>query len=222
MRNSPESAAIRPRFGGLYRSVIINVGLPFVTLQWLLRTGTPAVTALAIAAIFPLAEAIFTLVRNRRFDPIALLSLIAIVAGLATSALSGNAAFLLAKESVFTGVFGAVFLGSLAAPRPLIFTLGKQFSTARDPAAMAAWETRWEARPGFRRVVRIMTVVWGAGLLLEAVVRVGVAFTLPVVIASVVSTALQAVVLGSLIFWTAAYVRVAQRRVATAEAAAGT
>ncbi len=107
-------------------------------MQLLLRNGTPAVTALAIAAIFPFGDAVAGLVRKRRFDPIAVLSLIAIVVGIGTSGITGNAGFAVAKESLFTLVFGLVFLGSLAAPRPMIFQFGRQFATGGDPAAAAA------------------------------------------------------------------------------------
>ena len=124
---SPDSAAFTPRFGGLYRSLAINVALPLIVVQVLLHRGVPAVTALAVAAIFPFADALVGLARKRRFDPLAVLSLIAIVGGLATSALSGNPAFAVAKESVFTFVFGIAFLASLAAKRPLIFQLGREF-----------------------------------------------------------------------------------------------
>jgi hypothetical protein len=218
MAQDEADAAVRPRFGGLYRSLAINVGLPFVIVQVLLRRGTPPVTALAIAAIIPFADGLVGLVRQRRFDPIAVLSLLAIIVGIGTSGLSGNPAFAVAKESLFTGVFGIVFLASLWAKRPMIFTLGKQFSTGGDPAAIAAWNARWE-NPGFRRVIRLITVVWGGAFLVEAVARVIVAFTLPVSLSTVVSPLLGVVVIAGLIVWTTAYIRDIRRRLAAASAA---
>ncbi|HEV3089733.1 MAG TPA: VC0807 family protein [Candidatus Elarobacter sp.] len=218
MAQNEADAAVRPRFGGLYRSLAINVGLPFVIVQVLLRRGTPPVTALAIAAIIPFADGLVGLVRQRRFDPIAVLSLLAIIVGIGTSGLSGNPAFAVAKESLFTGVFGIVFLASLWAKRPMIFTLGKQFSTGGDPAAIAAWDARWE-NPGFRRVIRLITVVWAGGFMLEAIVRVIVAFTLPVSLSTVVSPLLGVVVIAGLIVWTTAYIRDIRRRLAAASAA---
>jgi hypothetical protein len=210
--------AMRPRFGGLYRSLVINVALPLVVVQVLLRTGTPPVRALAIAAIFPFADAVVALVRRRRFEPIAVLSLLAIVLGIGSSGISGNPAFAVARESLFSAVFGVVFLGSLWAKRPVIFSLGKQFSTGGDPAAIAAWDARWE-NPGFRRVIRRITAVWGGGLLLEAILRVIVAFTLPVALSTVVSPLLGVAVIVGLIMWTTTYVRMLQRRLAAAGAA---
>jgi len=213
MLSSPDH--FTPRFGPLYRSLIVSVALPLIAVQVLLRTGTPAVTALAIAAIFPFGDALATLVRKRRFDPIAILSLVAIVVGIGTSGITGNVGFAVAKDSLFTLVFGLIFLGSLAAPRPMIFVLGKQFATGGDPAAAAAWDARWSL-PGFRRTVRLITVVWGCGLLLEAVLRVVAAFSLPVTTSTIVSPVLQVVTFAALILWTTNYTRAVRRRLARA------
>ena len=204
-----------PRFGPLYRSLIVSVALPLIAVQVLLRTGTPAVTALAIAAIFPFGDALVTLVRKRRFDPIAVLSLIAIVVGIGTSGITGDAGVAVAKDSLFTLVFGLIFLGSLGASRPMIFVLGKQFATGGDPAAAAAWDARWALAP-FRRTVRLITLVWGCGLLLEAVLRVVAAFSLPVTTSTIVSPVLQVITFAALILWTTNYTRAVQRRLARA------
>jgi hypothetical protein len=208
-----------PQFRSLYRTLLVSVVLPLVAVQLLLRRGVPAVPALAIAAIFPFAAALYGLVRTRRFDPIAVLSLIAIVIGLATSGLTGNAGFAVAKDSLFTTVFGLVFLGSLLTSRPLIFQLGRQYSTGNDPIEMAAWDARWE-RPLFRRTIRIITAVWGCALLLEAVLRIAAAFTLPVTSSTIVSPVLQIGVIGGLFVWTTAYAKAVRRRVAAAGNAA--
>ncbi len=72
---------------------------------------------------------------RRRIDLLSGASLAALVVGIALSFATGNAAFAIAEKSVFTGLFGIVFLASLLFPRPLIFQLGRQFDTAGDPAA---------------------------------------------------------------------------------------
>jgi hypothetical protein len=213
MQSSPDHFA--PRFGPLYRSLVVNVALPLITVQVLLRTGTPPVTALAIAAIFPFADAVIGLARKRTFDPIAILSLIAIVIGIGTSGITGNAGFAVAKESLFTAVFGVLFLGSLAAPRPLMFQFGKTYATGNDPAAAAARDERW-ALPAFRRTLRTITLIWGCGLLLEAGLRVVAAFTLPVTTSTIVSPALGIATFAVLIVWTTRYARAVRRRLATA------
>ena len=42
------------------------------------------------------------------------------------------------------------------------------------------WDSVWERFPLFRHVWRVLTVVWGIGLLADAAIRVIVAYTLPV------------------------------------------
>jgi hypothetical protein len=208
-----------PRFGGLFRSLAINVGVPFIAIQVLLNRGVSPVVALVLVAAVPFTVAVVEIARTRRADPLAVLALIAIVVGVATTGLTGNPAFALAKDSLFTGVTGIVFLASLFGRRPIIFSLGRQFTVGNDPAAQAAWEARW-SNAGFRRVMRLMTAVWGGGLLLEAVLRVIAAFTLPAATASILSTVLQVVTVGGLIVWTSVYARIIRRRVAAAMAAA--
>ena len=210
-RSAADPTVAGPRFRPLARTLLVSVVLPLIAVQLLLRRDVAPVPALAIAAIFPFAEAVLGLVRARRADPIALLSLIVIVVGIATSGLTGNPAFAVAKESLFTTVFGLVFLGSLFTSRPLIFQLGKQYSGGTDPAALAAWDARWE-HPLFRRVVRLMTAVWGSALLIEAALRIVAAFTLPVAISTIISPLLGFGTLIVLFVWTGWYAKAARRR----------
>ena len=62
-----------------------------------------------------------------------------------------------------------------------------------------------------------MTTVWGCALLIEAAVRIVVAFTLPVATSSIVSPVLGFGVLGALLVWTTAYAKSARRRAARAD-----
>jgi hypothetical protein len=42
------------------------------------------------------------------------------------------------------------------------------------------WDALWDAEPRFRRIWRVSTVIWGLALLADAVIRVVMAYTLPV------------------------------------------
>jgi hypothetical protein len=208
----PGAGAAAPRFAGLYRSLTINVVLPLVVAQWLLHQGRSPVVALGIAALFPLGDGVVSALR-RRLDLLSVASLAALVVGIALSFATNNAAFAIAEKSAFTGLFGVAFLVSLLLPRPLIFHLGRQFNTEGDPAAQAAWDANWSI-PGFRRVVRVMTAVWGLGLLAEAALRVVVAITMTPAVAIVVSPVLAIGAIALLILWTRQYAARARRRAA--------
>jgi hypothetical protein len=219
-QSNPPSATVAaaPRFAGLYRSLTINIVLPLIAAQWLLHQGRSPVVALGIAALFPLGDGLVSALR-RRLDMLSVASLATLVVGIALSFATDNAAFAIAEKSAFTGLFGIAFLVSLLLPRPLIFHLGRQFNTAGDPAAQAAWDANW-SNPGFRRVIRVMTAVWGLGLLAEAALRIVVALTMTPAVAIVVSPLLAIGGIALLILWTRRYVARARRRAATAAAAA--
>src|SRR5450755_2363668 len=91
--------------------------------------------------------------------------------------LTGDARFAILKDSAFTLVFSLLFLASLTGSRPLIFRLNAQML---DRAGAAAFERAWVERPAVRKTFRLMTLVWGLGLLLEALLRIAASFTLPV------------------------------------------
>jgi hypothetical protein len=198
-----------PRFRALYRSLGVNVVVPLVVAQWLLHQGRSPVFALSVAALFPLGDGIVSIVR-RRIDLLGVMSFSAIVLGIALSLATGNAAFAIAKESLFTGAFGLGFLISLTLKRPLIFWFGRQFN-ADNPDAVAAWDANWE-RPGFRKVLRLMTLVWGVGLLTEAAARVAFALTLTPAVAIVVSPTIGIGSIALLVVWTTSYAAKARRR----------
>jgi len=203
-----------PHFGPLYRSLIVTVLIPLLIAQWLLHLGMPTVEALGIAAIVPFLAGVVSIAR-RNVDIIGVMSFAALVLGVALSFVTGNPVFAIAKESIFTGAFGAVFLGSLAAPRPLIFFLGRQFNTNGDAAAAARWDASWDVA-GVRRTMRVLTIGWGAGLLAEAALRVAIALTTPPATAVLLSPILGIAAIGGLVVWTVRSSGAARRRYAAA------
>ena len=189
----------------------MNAAAPVAAYQILTGAGMSTTQALTISAVFPLIGTGAALARTRRADVIGLVSLVFIVAGLAASIISGNPRFLLVKESLLTGVFGLVFLGSLLAPRPLIFYFGRQFTGAGDPARAAAFDAMWQY-PRFRAANRTMSIVWGVTYLIEACVRVGLSFILPTTLFLAASPVLAIGTTLALISWTVAYGRRAARQ----------
>jgi intracellular septation protein A len=200
----------------LLPSLLVNAAAPYVAFQVLTGQGVDTTTALAASTVFPAIAVVWGFARTRNPDMIGLVSLIFIALGVGTSLVSGDPRFILIKESLLTGVFGLACLGSLLlAPRPLIFYFSRQFVSVGDPARAAAFESMWQ-RAGFRTVIRRMTLVWGVGFMIEALVRVGLTFVLPIPVFLVVSHVLAAGVTIGLISWTIAYGRRSARRAAVA------
>ncbi len=76
-------------------------------------------------------------------------------------------------------VLGLVVLATTASARPAMYAIGRVVMT-RSGHDAAAWDGRWSSCARFRRIWRTVTVFWGAGLLVDAVVRVVLAYTVPV------------------------------------------
>ncbi len=200
-----------PRIRGLLPSLLVNAVVPIMIYQLLTGWGFTVLAALCVAAVFPALGTLVGWIRTRRPDIIGVVSLAFIAAGMATSLISGDPVFLLAKESFLTATFGLVCFASLFTPRPLMFYFGRQVSSMGNPAQAAAFEAGWQ-HPYFRHVMRLMTIVWGCGYVGEALVRIALLKVLPIPIYLIVSQALVFGVTAGLVVWTVSYGRKASRR----------
>lgn len=186
---------------GTWPSVLLDVVCPVVSYQVLTRLGVTDTVALATSAIFPLGAFLATVIRHRQVEALSVVSLLFIAAGVTVSLTSGNPRFILLSGSLFTGSFGVLFLLSLFLERPLAFYLGRQVMTGGKPEMMQRWDGLWKYR-NFRRANRIVSGVWGSGLLLEALLRVLLALTLPTATFGLVWSPLSYVIYAGLIVWT--------------------
>lgn len=170
-------------------------------------------TGLALVLVFPVAEIVFERVRKGRFEPIGIIAMVGISLGLIGAvAFNGNATLLKVRESVLTGAFGLVCLLSLAARRPAMFYMGRMFATGGDPGRTAEFNELWTL-PTVPRRFRIVTLVWGVGLLGEAVFRTVLAFSIPTQTFLIVSQIVNWAVLGGLLWYSFATNRRGERDV---------
>jgi uncharacterized membrane protein (UPF0136 family) len=174
-------------------TLVFGIVAPFAVYE-LLSGRTSEVTALAVGAVFPAAATLWTLVRTRRPDPIALMTLGGIVLGLLGALVFDSPLFLLLKESAVTGTIGLVFLGSLLVARPLTFALGRSMM-ATTSAERSAYDATWDV-PGVRAGDRRTTLEWGAALVLDAGLRTVLAFVLAPGTLLAVSPFVAAAVIG--------------------------
>lgn len=202
-------------------SLVINGALPFLLYQLLKRDGVATVLALVAGSVFPLAYTLWGWARTRRLDFIAGISLFFIVLSAAASLISGSTRFTLLKESFFTGIFGLVFLGSLFAARPLMFYTARQFGTGGHPEGIQQWNARWQY-PGFQRAMRVMTAIWGAVFLADALIRVGLVFVLSTSVFLAVSQVIFYSTFALTLYGTMSYGRRKQREAAQRQAQGNT
>jgi hypothetical protein len=153
----------------------------------------------------------WTVVRNRRVDLVALVTLSVLVLSVVLGLLSDDPRTLAIREgwtAALGGVFGAWMLVTVAVGRPAQLTLGRTIAEVKRGAeGVAAWAARWGTDARFRRGLRIDTAVWGAVLLANAVAHVVLVYTLPIDLISLVTTVVWLAVLACLIAWHVWYIR---------------
>jgi hypothetical protein len=184
--------------------VALAFGAPTAAYYLLRAAGAGVYLSLVASAIVSAAPALVTLARERRLDGVSTYFTAMVLGALAISLLPGGTRFLLAREAVLTGVTGVWFLASIARGRPLAYLLSRpllegRFRWPRD------WDGLWTTSPSFRRMWRVSSVMYGVGTLLDAVLRVVFAYTLPPDVVPGLGTALVAVTTVVLMVMTNAY-----------------
>jgi intracellular septation protein A len=180
-----------------------DIGLSLVAYYGLRALGASPYVALLGGTVTAGLRIAYVWLRTRRFDGFAAFMLAEFGVGLGFALLTGDARFLVAKESFSTAVAGVIFFATCVYGRPMIWHAAARF----QPAARAELDRLWRGSPGFRRTFRMLTIGWGAGMLAEAVVRIVVAYTLPVDTAAGLSQLLRFGTMGLLVLWTLATVR---------------
>lgn len=194
-------------------SLLWDVGLPvaaYFTLHWL---GYSDFVALLAGSVVALLRVLYLAIRARRLDMLAAVMCVVFALGLGLSFLTGDAQFLLLKDSFATGVAGLAFTASCFVGRTLIYH-GALRLRAGQPGEEARFDTLWRTNARFRRNFRLMSAVWGVGLLADAVLRIPLIYSLSVPEAVTASNALFITTLVLLSAWTAWY---AKRIQATAQ-----
>jgi hypothetical protein len=154
---------------------------------------------------------LWTVVRNRRIDLVALVTLSVLVLSVVLGLLSDDPRTLVIREgwtAALGGLFGAWMLVSVFVGRPAQLTLGRTIAEVKRGAEGAdAWVARWDTDPRFRRGLRIDTAAWGGVLLAGAVLHVVLVYTLPIDLIALVTNVAWFGALGVLIAWHVWYIR---------------
>jgi hypothetical protein len=174
--------------GRLLVGLLVPMGL-----YYLLRVGGVSVyLSLLASAVASAVPAGISLIRGRRPDGLSTYLATMVLGSVLVSLWSGSTEFLLARDGVLTGVSGIWFIASLWARRPLAYLFTRPLLQGRLHWPKD-WDALWEVSPRFRRMWRISSLMWGVGTLLDTVLRVVMAYTLPADAVPALSTALYAV-----------------------------
>jgi hypothetical protein len=185
------------------RGLALDVGLPLVTYYALHAAGVGNWFALLAATLVAGARIVLVAVRQRVLNAFGFIMLVIFGLGLVLSFVTGDVRFLVLKDSIGTGVLGLCFLGFALAGHPLTLAATRTWA----PERAAAMAERYRTVPAVRHGHFVASMVWGLGLLAEALLRVLLVFLLPISVVVGLSTALAVLVIGGLVMWTSWYLR---------------
>ena len=188
------------------REVGINIILPYVIYSYA-QPHLGEVNALLASSAPPIAWSIFAFARSRQVDFLSLFVLLGIVLSLLAFLGGGGVKFLQLREKLVTVVFALVFLGSPAIGRPIIYELARAgMKRASNPTELERFEGLRD-NAAFRHSMMVMTLVWGVGLLLDALISIALVFAISVRAYLVVSPIMGYSTMGTLALWTFWYAR---------------
>jgi intracellular septation protein A len=181
---------------------LVNLGGPFLVYQ--LAAGHMTETAaLMLSSAPPIVWSVGQLIWSRKIDALSLLVILGIALSLIATLMGGSPRLLLVRESFVTGIFGVIFLGSLLFRKPLMFLVVKS-SISKQGMSQEAFSSRWSI-PGFGFTFYLMTAVWGAGLLVEATLKIILAFTMQIGLFLVFSPIISYAIFFGLLGWSMWY-----------------
>lgn len=161
-------------------AAVLDVVAPVGLYYGLRAAGSGIYPALLAGAVVPGISTMMRLIRGSAFDRLAVFVMTTMLIGVGVAGIAGSPRFLLAKEGWVTAVGGVWFLVSARGAQPLAFLFARPLLEGRRAFTSEPWSSLWERLPRFRRAWRVSSVIWGVGLLVDAGVRIVIAYTLPI------------------------------------------
>jgi hypothetical protein len=170
--------------------ILINAIAPYLVYE-LAAPYVGGLAALALSALPPAIESVWSVVKKRKIDVASGLVLGGIVVSLVLVALGGSERVLLLRDSLITSVVGLAIAVSAACPRPVLYYLFRQVQGGEPDL----------------RAMRVMSVVLGLGLVVEMAVRTAMVFAMTTSRFLLVSPFVQYGMTGLLVAWAVFYMR---------------
>lgn len=189
--------------------ILFNFLLPWVVYR-VTKPHIGEIHAIMASAAPPMFWSLLEFARKRRVDAISIMVLGGIALSLLGFALGGSPKLLLMRESLITGLIGVVFVISSLIGKPLMYVLASASLKRQSAEDHADFET-YKDQPGFRRMMSVMTAVWGVGFILETTIRSILVFSMPVGRFLIVGPIVGYTTIGLLMLWTFLYGRAADK-----------
>jgi len=170
--------------------LLIDAVAPYAVYE-LAQPYTGELAALALSALPPAVEGVWSVIRKRKLDLIAALVLSGIAISLVLIALGGSQRVLLLRDSLVTSIVGLAVAISAAFPKPILYYLFRQIQGG-EPAL---------------RPMRVLSVVLGLGLVIEMAIRTYMVYAMETSHFLLVSPFVQYGLTGLLVLWAVIYMR---------------
>ncbi|MFE2722091.1 VC0807 family protein [Kitasatospora sp. NPDC059327] len=177
----PKARATRAGRLAAARALVLELAVPLAGYYVLKGLGASQWAALAVSGLLLAPWIAYGMVKRRRVEAMPVFTLTLLVVGALMSMVTGDPRTLLVRDSWLFGVVGLWVLGTLATQRPFMLSAGRTVVASKiGEEGAREWMERWHREADFRRHIRVITAVWGAGFTVDAVIRVVLAQTLPV------------------------------------------
>jgi hypothetical protein len=183
-------------------ALLINVALPWLVYRLVFPHWGQS-GALAASALPLIAWMSWDLLHYRHFDALSALVLTGIVLSLVARFIGGSTRLQSIEDPLVSGLIGISFLASLVLHRPWVFYLARSTMSREDHRSAESFERHWHERPTLAAYIRLMTLVWGIGMIGENIVRCAIVWHWPDDSRAVLaSTLLRYGVYAALTLWT--------------------
>ena len=197
-----DPAAAPTRLKALAPIAVFDVAGPLAVYYGARSAGLSTVLALVLSGVLPALRVGSTVVRHRRIDALGVLVLSGIALGTVVGLASGSARLYLLDGIAPTVALGIVCLVSLLSEKPMMYRLALE-TMGEDTPSGQAFAEMW-VYPEFRRIFKVITLVWGLVFLAESALQAIIVETTSVNTAKLTSNVLPIAVVVLTFGWTRA------------------
>lgn len=195
MEKVPAKPSVRREIASL---ILINAIAPYLVYE-LAEPRVGGLAALALSALPPGIEAVWSVAKKRKLDVMSALVLGGIAVSFVLVALGGSERVLLLRDSLITSIIGLAIAVSAAFRRPVMYLLVRQVQRVEPDL----------------RAMRVLSVVLGLGLVVEMAVRTVMVLEMTTDRFLLISPFVQYGMTGALVAWCVFYMRRRATRPAT-------
>ncbi|HEY9335593.1 MAG TPA: VC0807 family protein [Kribbella sp.] len=156
--------------------LVVDIALPLALFYGLKALGASDLTALVVGVVPGLISSAVSLARTRRTDLLGMAVVISMVASTVVAVMGGDARLLLVRNAWISLPFAGITLWSLRHPQPMTYVVTRALFARRA----AVMDRLWETNARFRDAWKWITVWWGIATIIDGIVRVVVAYTMPI------------------------------------------